>query len=432
MPWLFVAVAAWGALFTFLSYRPITRPPFLMGFSFFGAWLTTELALFHIAWQVAATVAFIALGALGSWPGWLGLAIALASWVALALSVRGALRTDALFARALGDESGRPSPTEWSRVWMPFHFRRRGVSRIKDIQYVDDGHTRHRLDIYRPAVGAERAPVLFQIHGGGWMISKKTQQALPLMYQMASQGWVCVAINYSLSPRATWPDHLVDCKRALAWVRAHITEYGGDPQQVVVTGGSAGGHLTAMMGLTANQPQWQPGFEDADTTVQGMVPIYGVYDWTGSTGGGRRDNGLRRVLERYVIKQKYADAPAVFREASPLYQVHADAPPALVIHGTLDTLAPVHEARRFVEDLRAVSRKPVAYVELRGAHHAFEVFNSIRALAAIRGISTFLETLVIGDRSPAGAQSRSAGGPVRTGEPVGAATDPTPTARTAP
>ena len=74
------------------------------------------------------------------------------------------------------------------------------------------------------------------------------------MYHLAARGWVCVAINYRLSPQATWPDHLVDCKRALAWIREHIAEYGGDPDYVVVTGGSAGGHLTAMMGLTAERP----------------------------------------------------------------------------------------------------------------------------------------------------------------------------------
>ena len=174
-----------------------------------------------------------------------------------------------------------------------------------------------------------------------------------------------------MSPRATWPDHLVDCKRALAWIRDNIAQYGGDPDFVVVTGGSAGGHLTALMGLTANDPEFQPGFERVDTSVRAMIPFYGVFDWTGTV---LRNAGLQALLERRVVKRKLAEAPDVFRNASPLFRVRADAPPALVVHGDLDTLAPVEQARAFVSALRATSREPVVYVELRGAHHAFEVF----------------------------------------------------------
>src|SRR5436190_2070186 len=88
------------------------------------------------------------------------------------------------------------------------------------------------------------------------------------------RGGTAISIHLRLSPMATWPDHLIDCKRALAWVREHIAAYGGDPDYVVVTGGSAGGHLAAMMGLTANDPQYQPGFEDVDTSVRAMMPFY--------------------------------------------------------------------------------------------------------------------------------------------------------------
>ena len=170
-----------------------------------------------------------------------------------------------------------------------------------------------------------------------------------------------------------------------AWVRAHIAEYGGDPDYVVVTGGSAGGHLTALLALTANDPEFQPGFEDLDTHVRAMVPFYGVYDWTNRFGQRGRRDGLRRMLERAVVKQRYADAPAVFDEASPMHHVRADAPPALVVHGTQDMLAPVAEAREFVRMLREVSDNKVVYAELRGAGHAFEIFQSIRSLANHQG-----------------------------------------------
>jgi acetyl esterase/lipase len=310
--------------------------------------------------------------------------------------------------------------------------RRHGVERIRNLQYVDDGRRSHRLDIYRPkdSVAGAGAPVLLQIHGGAWTVSNKDHQAQPLMNHLAQSGWVCVAINYGLSPRTVWPAHLVNCKRALAWIREHIAEYGGDPDFVVVTGGSAGGHLAALMGLTANDPAWQPEFESVDTTLRAMIPFYGVYDWTASATS--RDRGLRRTLERTVVKRRFADAPDVFEAASPMARVNADAPPALVVHGTLDNLAPVAEAREFVARLRAVSKAPVVYVELRGASHAFDVFNSIRSLQSIVGVDAFLTWVRSSGATRSAAPARPDADPIRTAVEDSSATDPTPTARTAP
>ena len=72
----------------------------------------------------------------------------------------------------------------------------------------------------------------------------------------------------------------------MAWVKEHIAEYGGDPAFVAVSGGSAGGHLCALLALTAGDPAFQPGFEEADTSVDACVPFYGVMDMTGRRGGG--------------------------------------------------------------------------------------------------------------------------------------------------
>ena len=305
---------------------------------------------------------------------------------------------------------------------------------MRRIQYVDgDGGKRHRLDVYRNADAGPGAPVLLQIHGGGWVIGNNEQQGLPLMYHLATRGWVCVAINYRLSPKATWPDHLLDCKRALAWVRAHIAEYGGDPDYVVVTGGSAGGHLTALMGLTPDDPQFQPGFESVDTHVRAMVPFYGVYDWTNRFGQRGKHDGLRRVLERLVVKRRYADAPEVFDQASPMSHVNADAPPALIVHGDLDTLAPVTEARRFVQMLRETSRSAVVYAELRGAHHAFDVFQSIRTLQTVAAVDQFLTWLLTVD--PPAAIAALAAPAAASGSDASAAgspNDPTSTDRREP
>ena len=194
------------------------------------------------------------------------------------------------------------------------------------------------------------------IHGGAWIIGDKREQGKPMMYELVARGWVCVAINYRLSPKATWPDHIVDAKRAVAWVKEHIAEYGGDPAFVAISGGSAGGHLCALLALTAGDPAFQPGFEEADTSVQACVPFYGVMDMTGSPeGSGRFGPACSRCSRRRVMKIKDSEHPEVFGDASPTHRVHAGAPPFFVLQGVNDTLVPVEVARIFVDRLRAVS-----------------------------------------------------------------------------
>jgi acetyl esterase/lipase len=393
--------------------------------TFFATWLTSELALWHLFWQVVFTVGFVWAGALQSPLGWLALGVTVASWAGLVAGLLAAGRTDHVFAQALAGELGPawhdtidPSARiPWARMVPGFRARRhRTVVRTRDLQYVDDGRRRHRLDVWRRVDAGPAAPVLLQIHGGAWMVGSKDQQARPLLYHLAERGWVCVAINYGLSPKATWPDHLVDCKLALKWVREHIAEYGGDPDYVVVTGGSAGGHLSAMVGLTANRPEFQPGFESVDTSVRAMVPFYGVFDFLDRHGfRGTSGAQFRRVMRRHVMKADPVAQRAVYEGASPLDQIHAGAPPALVVHGELDVLAPVEEARVFVEQLRAVSDAPVVYVELAGAQHAFEMFHSIRALHTVAAVDAFLAWVLARDGKPLASVQPGSVSPVSVG-----------------
>jgi acetyl esterase/lipase len=233
-----------------------------------------------------------------------------------------------------------------------------------------------------------RAPVLLQVPGGAWMIGSKRQQAYPLMSHLAELGWVCVAINYRLSPRSTWPDHIVDVKRALAWTKEHIAEYGGDPEWVAITGGSAGGHLSSLTALTANDPQFQPGFEDADTSVRAAVPFYGIYDFTVT------DESVHPLmvpmLAKHVFKLRRTETEAAFRAASPINYISPDAPPFFVLHGNNDSLIPVQQARVFTKRLREVSRQPVVYAEMPFAQHAFDIFGSPRAAHAAVAVEQFL------------------------------------------
>jgi acetyl esterase/lipase len=103
------------------------------------------------------------------------------------------------------------------------------------------------------------------------------------------------------------------------------------------------------------------------------------------------------------MKAFVADDPERFVEASPLHHVHEGVPPFFVIHGDRDTLAPVEDARAFVERMRATSKEPVLYAEMQGAQHAFEVFPSLRTARVIEGVERFLSTLWQRREAPEGA-----------------------------
>jgi acetyl esterase/lipase len=272
----------------------------------------------------------------------------------------------------------------------PFGHHVQGVEILKNIPYEPDHGRRGMLDVYRPEGDVADAPVLLQVHGGAWTIGSKDVQGRPLMKHMASRGWVCFAINYRLSPRAKFPDHLVDVKRAIAWIREHGKEYGADPAFIAITGGSAGGHLAALAALTPNDPEHQPGFEDADTELQAAVPFYGVYDLAGATGS----RSAIRMRDRFLAPRVFFEDPQrniePFEKASPVLRIRRDAPPFYVIHGVNDTLVPVGQAREFVRALREVSDQAVAYTELAGAQHIFDLIPSVRSQHSVRGVDRFL------------------------------------------
>jgi acetyl esterase/lipase len=265
---------------------------------------------------------------------------------------------------------------------------RRYAAKTSDIAYGPDTRD-NLLDIWRHRdikVG-DRAPVLLQIPGGAWTVNGRRPQGYPLMGRMAELGWVCVSIDYSKSPRKSWPAHIIDVKRALAWVRENIADYGGDPDYVAVTGGSAGGHLASLVALTANDPRLQPGFEDVDTTVQAAAPFYGVYDLTDAE---KMHEMMMPFLELFVMKERYADKPELFELASPISHVHRGAPPFFVLHGESDSVIPTVQARAFCDALRDAGARTVCYAELPNAHHAFDLFATVRSRLTADAVADFL------------------------------------------
>lgn len=265
---------------------------------------------------------------------------------------------------------------------------RRYAAQTSDISY-GPGGSEHLLDIWRrhDLAPGHRAPVLIQVPGGAWAVGDKRVQAYTLMSRMAELGWICVSINYSKSPRCTFPTHLIDVKRAIAWVRENIADYGGNPDFMAITGGSAGGHLASLAALTPNDPTFQPGFEDADTTVQAVAPYYGVYDFTDFENMHAL---MLPFLEHFVLKSRYSDSPERFRTASPITYAHREAPPFFVLHGEKDELVPSGQARAFCAALRDAGAATVAYAELANAHHAFDITPTVRSRLAADAVADFL------------------------------------------
>jgi acetyl esterase/lipase len=400
---IFLSLSLLGAWLTFNVYRPHYARGKWAVFSFVTGWLTGELALHHIAFQMLVTLWFVWMGALQHTAGRIAVWISIASWIGLAVAyLRGWSAEQAIeksLAEALGHDyrSGIHAElaqhlrdkVDWREIAWPFPMRHPDVERIRDIRYARTRGVNLKLDVYRHRSHPENRPVLFEIHGGGWVVGSKNEQGIPMMLRMAAQGWVCVSADYRLSPHATFPDHVVDLKRALAWVREHVRDYGGNPDFIVVAGQSAGGHLASLVALTANRQEYQPGFEDVDTAVRGCVSFYGVYDFTDRHKLWPNPE-LMRLLEEKVMKASLEEDRQAYEHASPMSAIHADAPPFFVIHGNRDTLVPVAEARRFAEDLRRTSQSPVVYAEIDGAQHAFEIFPSLHGELVLAGVERFL------------------------------------------
>ncbi len=395
MTWIVFAIGVLAAAAMLNAYVP-ARLRVLVIPGFFAAWLTIELAQ-HTVLALSAVLVGLwwwSPDVFVPWPSATGAALIVVAIVGnfgllwRAHQTGHSIREFYTSASLVPALSPRYPRSHLAIPWLAFH--RRDVEVRRNIVYATvsrEGSPAQalHLDFWQargPRSGPARRPALLQVHGGAWVLGYREYQGIPLLAHMTTRGWVGFNVEYRLSPRATWPDHIIDIKRALAWIREHADEYGVDPDFIVITGGSAGGHLAALAALTAGDPTFQPDFPNADTSVRAAIIFYGVYDL-----GNRK---YRRLLERAVLKHKYEDDPQAFIQASPIARVHADAPPFLLAHGTRDTLTPYQDAINFATALRAVSRNPVYTLSLTGAEHAFDIFPSVRAVQVYEACEQFL------------------------------------------
>jgi acetyl esterase/lipase len=380
--------------------RPLGREGYITLPVFAFGWPTTEMSPLYMAGSMLDALRRGRRGDFRGLRGRIALLLTAIAWALLWLihrrNVAALPRFEEPLREALGDdyetiaEKSQPAVRRRLTRVLPNELtRRRYVEKAGTVQY--GPHPRVNFaDIWRrddlPRDG--RAPVLLQVPGGAWAIGMRRPQAYPLLSHLAERGWVCVSIDYRVSPRHTWPDHIVDVKRALAWIKDNIADYGGDPEFVAITGGSAGGHLASLAALTHDDPQYQPGFEEADTSVVAAVPIYGRYDWFTTEGPGRKE--FIAFLRKFVVKKPFVENKQVYVDASPIERLRPDAPPFFILHGQDDSIIPVPEGREFAVALRGVSTSTVAYAEIPHAQHAFDFYGSPRAQYTAQSVEKFL------------------------------------------
>ena len=393
------------------GFRPLGRRGYVTFAVFWFGWPTSELPTLYLGASMLDAIRRWLRGDFAGRRGTAALGLTATAWAILAVIYRHNVNSRPLLAGQLAEELGpdytdalntlpsTPSPAGRPSAWRTTVARRRYVDKQSTVHYGPHGRT-NLADIWRrrdlPRDG--KAPVVVQVPGGAWAIGMRRPQAYPLMSHLADRGWICVSLAYRVSPIHTWPDHIVDVKRALAWVKDNIASFGGDPDFVAITGGSAGGHLAALAALTANEPAFQPGFEEADTTVLAAVPLYGRYDWTNSAGEGRRQ--FIQFLQKFVVKEPFTAHRDIYINASPILWVKPDAPPFFIVHGQDDSIIPVQEAREFVGALRDVSKAPVLYAELPHTQHGFDIFGSPRAQYTADAVGQFLSWVYATKQQP--------------------------------
>lgn len=339
------------------------------------------------------------------------------------LAIRDAMERSSGIPREKLQHIGDMSWRRWLSVFLPLpqpmalSLSFPGVSKVRTLTYAHVGKlktTKLLMDVYKHSGTKPNAPIVLYIHGGGWVIGNRQLPPFSLVYQLASLGWVVCSIDYRLSPMVSFPSHLIDAKRAIAFLRRNAkTKLDADPNFIVAAGESAGGHIASLVALTAGDKSLQPGFEDVDTSVRACVDSYGVHDLMDRSGVYQhRDNGdgFIRYIEFLVLQKKMRENKEDFEAASPISWLDVSktqhrediVPPFLVSHGTWDTLVPFKDSQLFFEKLqkyrkrmnqRTIAGVNDAFLPVDEAHHMFNYLLSPRTLAHCDAVCAFLDNV---------------------------------------
>jgi len=240
-----------------------------------------------------------------------------------------------------------------------------GVRVLRDLEYVQGGHERNRLDLYLPEKSARPLPVIVWVHGGGWTNGDKTRGPA---FRFATRGYAVASINYRFSQHAIFPAQINDCKAAVRWLRANARKYGLDSDHIGAWGSSAGGHLVALLGTTAGHKELEGsgGNEDQSSHVQAVVDWFGPTDFLTA---GPKDTRINLIGgDPQANKEKAA-------KASPITYVSKDAVPFLIMHGDQDKTVPISQSETFAQTLQKAGAG-VTFVVVKGGHHGGALFTN--------------------------------------------------------
>jgi acetyl esterase/lipase len=258
-----------------------------------------------------------------------------------------------------------------------------GVSVERDIPYANHDGIELKLDLYLPeSRPSDPLPVVLWVHGGGWLKGSKDNCKIAFL---ARSGFAVASVGYRLTGVAQWPAQIEDCYAAVRWVRENADTRKFDPERVGAMGGSAGGHLVALMGTRP------AGREETSSRVQAVCDWYGPTDLLTMPPNVVSE---RRTLEQVsksngarLLGATVRDVPNLAKDASALHQVSPDDAAFLIMHGSADPGVPLEQSIRFHEALTAAGVDSEMII-LEGAGHggpqfqADEVKEKVRAFFA--------------------------------------------------
>jgi acetyl esterase/lipase len=229
-----------------------------------------------------------------------------------------------------------------------------------DVSYDDRFGDSTVMDIYLPDEDGGPRPGIMFIHGGGWVWGSKDHYT-DAAKRMAESGFVAATIEYRLVPEGTFPRAVQDCLCALSWLRGHADELHLDPERVAVMGYSAGGHLTSLIGVAAEHPDFHPDCAAGPTgPPQALIPGAGPQDLRGAD---------HDVIEDFLGGTP-EEVPELYALASPITHVGPNEPPFLLFHGDADSLVPIEQSRAMRTALVEAGNH-AELLELGGVGHLF-------------------------------------------------------------
>lgn len=223
-----------------------------------------------------------------------------------------------------------------------------------------------KLDLFKPKEIEGKAPGIVFIHGGSWKGGDREQLKFYAVH-FAKRGYVTISIEYRLSKEASFPAAVEDSICALQWLRANADEYSVDPERIAVSGNSAGGHLSLMVGYASDKDELngQCGLNESSSLPRAVINFYGPVDLTGEDAV---DNGA--VID--FMGGRLEDNEDAYRLASPLFHVDSECPPTLTFHGTIDSVVNVSHADRLIKALEEAGVEYV-YEKYKGWGHVMDV-----------------------------------------------------------